>query len=290
MQEFLHQVASGLAAGGIYASLAIALVLIYRTTSSVNFAQGELAMFSSYMAWFLVQRGLAYWVAFTAVVLGSFVLGMIVQRTLLEPLRERPHLSIIAVSVGLLIVVNSIAGALFGYDLKDIATPFGPSFAFAQPYLSPHQCGVLAVTLAELAGTYAFFRYTRFGLAMRAVAVNPRSAQLAGIRIESVLVLSWGLAAAAGGVAGMLAAPIVLLEPSMMMSPLVYALAGALLGGIANPWGAAAGAFAVGVMENLLGAYVVGDELKLTCMMVLIISGLVLWPAGLFGRRSVTRA
>lgn len=287
MQALLHQIASGLAAGGIYASLAIALVLIYRCTGSVNFAQGELAMFSTYMAWTAVQAGLPYWLAFALVVAGSFALGMALEWLVLRPLRDRPVVALVAASIGLLIVVDSVVGLAFGHELREFASPF--RFRAAEPYLSAHEAGVLVVTLAELAATWAFFRYTRFGLAMRAVAVNRASAELNGIEVDRVLAIGWGLAAAAGAVAGVLAAPVVFLEPGMMMSPLIYALAGALLGGIANPWGAVAGGFAIGVLENLLGAYVVGTDLKLTCVMALIVACLVFCPAGLFGRRAAVR-
>jgi branched-chain amino acid transport system permease protein len=289
MQALLHQVASGLAIGGIYASLAIALVLIYRCTSSVNFAQGELAMFATYMSWAMVQAGYSYWTAFVVVLVGSFVTGMLIERVIFRPLESRSPLSVIAVSIGLLIILNSAAGALFGHEMKDFASPFHASLGFGEPFVSVHEMGVLIVTLVELLATYLFFQYTRFGLAMRAVAINAASAQLSGIRTYTVLTVGWGLAAAAGSIAGLMAAPIVFLDPSMMMSPLIYALAGALLGGIGNPWGAVLGGFIVGVFENLLGAYLVGNDLKLTCVMVLIIVSLVFWPAGIFGNRTVVR-
>jgi branched-chain amino acid transport system permease protein len=289
MQAFIHQVASGLAAGGIYASLAIALVLIYRCTASVNFAQGELAMCSTYMSWALVQSGVSWWLAFVLVVVGSFALGCALDRLVFQPLRHRPVLSVVAASIALLIIVNSLVGLLFGHELREFASPFGGRMGAAEPYLSAHEAGVLLVTFAELMAVWVFFRYTRFGLAMRAVAVNAASAELSGIDTNKVLAVGWGLAAVAGAVAGLMAAPIVFLEPSMMMSPLIYALAGALLGGIASPVGAVVGGFAVGIAENLLGAYVVGNDVKLTCVMLLIIGCLVLRPAGLFGKQTQAR-
>lgn len=289
MQALLHQIASGLAAGGIYASLAIALVLIYRCTSSVNFAQGELAMFSTYMSWALVQAGTPWWLAFAVVVAGSFVLGLSLERAIFQPLRNKPVLSVVAASIALLIIVHSFVGLLFGHELREFATPFGGALGRAEPYLSAHEAGVLLVTITELIAVFVFFRYTRFGLAMRAVAVNAPSAELVGISTNKVLAVGWGLAAVAGAVAGVMAAPIVFLEPTMMMSPLIYALAGALLGGIASPVGAVAGGFAIGVLENLLGAYVVGNDLKLTCIMLLIIATLVLRPAGIFGKAAQAR-
>ena len=194
MQAFLHQIASGLAAGGIYASLAIALVLIYRCTSSVNFAQGELAMFSTYMSWALVQAGASWWVAFAVVVVGSFLLGLALERVIFQPLRHKPVLSVVAASIALLIILNSLVGWLFGHEMLEFATPFGGVLSRAEPYLSAHEVGVLLVTLAELAAVFAFFRFTRFGLAMRAVAVNAPSAELSGISTNKVLAVGWGLA------------------------------------------------------------------------------------------------
>jgi branched-chain amino acid transport system permease protein len=289
MEALIHQISSGLAAGGIYASLAIALVLIYRCTASVNFAQGELAMFSTYMSWALVQAGLSWWGAFALVVSGSFILGLTLDHIIFRPLRQRPVLSVVAASIALLIILNSIVGMLFGHELKEFASPFGGRLRAAEPYLSAHEAGILLVTFLELLATYVFFRYTRFGLAMRAVAVNTGSAELSGIKTNTVFAVGWGLAAVAGTVAGLMAAPIVFLEPTMMMSPLIYALAGALLGGISSPVGAVIGGFSIGVMENLLGAYVVGNDLKLTCIMLVIIASLVLRPAGLFGKQTQAR-
>ena len=138
--------------------------------------------------------------------------------------------------------------------------------------------------LCVLLALYAFFRFTPLGLAMRAAAQNPDSARLVGIRVSWMLALGWGLAAAIGAVAGMMVAPIVFLDPNMMAGILLYGFAAALLGGIDNPWGAVIGGFIVGVLENLLGAYVIGTELKLTVALVLIVGMLTLMPSGLFGK------
>jgi branched-chain amino acid transport system permease protein len=147
----------------------------------------------------------------------------------------------------------------------------------------------LFVMLIVVLALFAFFRYTPVGLAMRAAAQNPDSARLVGIRVSWMLGLGWGLAAAIGAVAGMMVAPIVFLDPNMMAGILLYGFAAALLGGIDNPWGAVVGGFVVGVLENLLGAYVIGTELKLTVALVLIVVTLTLKPNGLFGKAVVTR-
>ena len=160
---------------------------------------------------------------------------------------------------------------------------------FGQRYISSHELGAILVTLAVLAVLWAFFRFTTLGLAMRAAAQNPVSSRLVGIRVGSMLMLGWGLAAAIGSIAGMMVAPIVYLDPNMMSGVLLYAFAAALIGGIDSPGGAVFGGFLVGVLENLLGAYVVGNELKLVVALVLIVGVLLVRPSGFFGRVQVTR-
>ncbi|HKX06659.1 MAG TPA: branched-chain amino acid ABC transporter permease [Stellaceae bacterium] len=284
MTAFLHQVFSGLASGGIYASVALALVLIYQATHLVNFAQGEMAMFATYVAWALVQAGLPYWPAFLLTLAISFAGGVAIERIVIRPFDKAPVLASVCVFIGLLSIFNSLAGFIFTYTIKTFPSPFGEQAWYGTRFLSPHETGEIVVTLALLVLVYAFFRFTPLGLAMRAAAQNPASSRLVGIRVGWMLALGWGLAAAAGAVAGMMAAPIVYLEPNMMGGILLYGFAGALLGGIDNPWGAVLGGFMVGVLENLAGGYVVGADLKLTAALVIIVGVLVIRPSGLFGR------
>jgi len=288
MDEFLHQVLSGIASGGIYASVALALVMIFQATHHVNFAQGEMAMFSTYIALALIQAGVPYWGAFAITVAASLVMGAVIQRVLLTPMAGSPVLASVGVFIGLLLIFNSVAGWLFGYTLKQFPTPFeGPPVLGG--FVTRHDLGSTAVTLVVLLCVYGFFRFTSLGLAMRAAAYNPVSSRLMGIRVGRMLSLGWGLAAAIGAVAGMMIAPVVFLDPNMMSGVLLYAFAGALLGGISNPLGAVFGGFAIGVIENLAGAYIVGPELKLTLALVIIVAVLTVRPAGLFGRTVVSR-
>jgi branched-chain amino acid transport system permease protein len=289
VETFLHQVLSGLATGGIYASVALALVMIYQATHHVNFAQGELAMFSTYLAWTLIEGGLPYWLAFVATLGLSFVTGVLIERIVIRPIENAPVLAIITVFVGLLVILNSIAGWIFGYTIKSFPSPFPSNAWYASRYMSAHEVGMITVTLAMLGLIFLFFRFTPLGLAMRAAAQNPVSSRLVGIRVGWMLALGWGLAGSIGAVAGMMAAPIVYLDPNMMSGVLLYGFAAALLGGINNPWGAAMGGFIVGVLENIAGAYVVGTEIKLTVALVIIVGVLVVRPSGLFGRTLVTR-
>jgi branched-chain amino acid transport system permease protein len=289
VNEFLHQLANGLALGGVYAILALALVMIYQATQLVNFAQGEMAMFSTYFAWKLMDMGWPYWRAFLATVLVSFAGGLAIERVVVRPFARAPVLSSVIVFIGLALIFNALAGWLYGYSVKSFESPFSGRPFFGAGYVSAHELGAVVVSLCVLALVYAFFRFTPLGLAMRAAAQNPVSSRLVGIRVGRMLAFGWGLAAAIGAVAGMMAAPIVYLDPNMMAGILLYAFAGAVLGGIDNPFGAAFGGFAVGVLENLVGAYVVGPEVKLSVALAIIIGVLAWRPSGLFGRRLVAR-
>ncbi len=288
MNLLLHQILAGLATGGIYASVALALVMIYQATHLVNFAQGELAMFSTYIAWALIQAGVPYWGAFALTVVFAFVLGVVIERVIIRPVEDAPILAIVIVFIALLVIFNSLAGWIFSYTIKPFPSPFPEQPLFGNSYVSSHELGSTAITLIVLFLLFGFFRFTPLGLAMRAAAQNPVSSRLVGIRVGWMLALGWGLASAIGAIAGMMVAPTVFLEPNMMGGILLYAFAGALLGGIDSPGGAVVGGFVVGVLENVVGAYV-GTELKLTVALVVIIGVLVVRPAGMFGQVHVSR-
>jgi branched-chain amino acid transport system permease protein len=289
VDALLHQVLAGLATGGIYASVALALVMIYQATHLVNFAQGELAMFSTYIAWSLIDAGMPYWGAFFLTVALSFLLGVVLERVVIRPVENSPVLAVVVVFIALLVIFNSVTGWIYTFTIKTFPSPFPAQPLFGNPYMSSHEIGAIGVTLVVLLLLYAFFRFTPLGLAMRAAAQNPESSRLVGIRVGWMLALGWGLAAAIGSVAGMMVAPIVFLDPNMMGGVLLYAFAAALVGGIDNPGGAVFGGFLVGVLENVLGAFVIGNELKLAVALVLIIGVLIVRPSGFFGKVHVTR-
>ena len=289
MQAFWHQVLSGIANGGIYASVALALVMIYQATHHVNFAQGEMAMFSTYIAWTLIVAGLPYWAAFFLTLVIAFVAGVAIERIVVRPVENAPVLTVVGVFIGMVFIINSMAGWIYSYTIKPFPSPFPANAWYGSSYLSPHEVGMIFVVLVVLAIVFSFFRFTTLGLAMRAAAQNPVSSRLVGVRVGWMLAIGWGLAGLIGAVAGMMAAPIVYLDPNMMGGILLYGFAAALLGGITNPWGAALGGPIVGVLENLAGAYVLGTELKLTVALIIITGVLVVKPAGLFGRTLVTR-
>jgi branched-chain amino acid transport system permease protein len=289
MEAFLHQIFSGIASGGIYAAVGLALVMIHQATHHINFAQGEMATFSTFIAWALINAGWPYWGAFFLTVAVSFALGLIIQRTVLKPVEKAPVLTNVIVFVGLLVIFNAVAGWIFDHTIKSFPSPFPKGSLFETKYFNSHAIGSFLVTMVVLVALYCFFRFTPLGLAMRAAAQNPESARLVGVRVSWMLGMGWGLAAAIGAVAGMMVAPIVFLDPNMMGGILLYGFAAALLGGIDNPWGAVLGGFIVGVLENLLGAYVIGTDLKLTVALVLIVGTLIVRPDGLFGKAVVTR-
>jgi branched-chain amino acid transport system permease protein len=288
MNQLLQQIFSGLAAGGIYASLALALVMIYRATELVNFAQGQMAMFSTYIAWSLIDAGLPYWAAFFLTIAVSFAGGVLIERFIIRPVENAPVLAAVIVFIALLVIFNSLAGWIYSYTVKDFPSPF-PDKPILNALITTRDLGVIGVTLVVLALLYVFFRFTPLGLAMRAAAQNPSSARLCGIRVGWMLAIGWGLAAAVGATAGMMVAPVLFLEPNMMTGVLLYAFAGALLGGISSPGGAVLGGLIVGVTENLVGTYLIPTELKLTVALLLIILVLVVKPSGLFGHAVVKR-
>ena len=289
MEALAHQILSGLATGGIYASLALALVMIYQTTHLVNFAQGELATCSAYVAWSLINAGVPYWIAFVSTVAISFAAGLVIERVAIRPVAHSSVLTVVIVFIGLMLILNSLCGWLFSYTIKTVPSPFPAEPLFGNTYLTTHELGVIGVTAVVVLALYAFFKYTRTGLALRAVAANAESSRLVGIPVERMLGLGWGMAAAVGAVAGMMVAPLVFLDPNMMSGVLLYAFAAALLGGIDSPGGAVLGGFLVGVLENVIGAYVIGTELKLTVALLLIVGVLVVRPSGLFGKVVVAR-
>jgi branched-chain amino acid transport system permease protein len=288
MHQFLQQIFSGLAAGSIYASLALALVMIYRATDLVNFAQGEMAMFSTYIAWTLVNAGLPFWLAFPITLAVSFLGGMIIERVVIRPVENAPVLAAVVVTIGLLLILNSVAGWIYTYTVQDFPSPFPDRPVFGA-LMTTRDLGVIGVTLLMLVLLFAFFRFTPIGLAMRAAAQNPASARLCGIRVGRMLAIGWGLAAMIGATAGVMVAPVLFLDPNMMGGVLIYAFAGALLGGITSPIGAVVGGLIVGVTENLVGTYLIASQLKLTVAFALIILVLVFRPNGLFGTAIVRR-
>lgn len=292
MHDLAQQIVSGLAQGSIFASLALALVLIYRAMGIVNFAQGELAMFTTYIAWQLTQMGLPIWLAFGVTVVVAFAGGVALERIVIRPVERANQLTVVIVSLGLFISINGLAGWFWGYIVKAFPTPFPttPLQIFGVAF-SAQDVGVIVVSVITLGLISLFFQKTKLGLAMRAAALYPEQSRVLGIRVGWMLALGWGLASAVGAISGIMIAPVVFLDPNMMQSVLVYAFAAAVLGGIESPIGAVVGGLVLGVAINLIGTYVewIGNDLRLAAALAIIVIVLVVRPAGLFGRVAVQR-
>jgi branched-chain amino acid transport system permease protein len=291
MELLTNQILAGIATGAIYACMALAIVMIYQAIDHLNFAQGEMAMFSTFVAWQLMQWGVPYWGAFIATLVISFIGGIAIERSLFKPLANAPVLTHVAGFIALFSILNSVAGLTWDFTIKQFPSPFGSSPFLGSQLISTHQAGMIGITLVLLLMLFLFFRYTRIGLAMRAAASLPESARLVGINTSWMIALGWGMASAIGAIAGMLIAPVVFLEPNMMGGVLLYGFAAAVLGGLTSPFGAVMGGFLVGIIENLVGTYIpgVGNELKLPIALALIVIVLVIKPSGLFGRSIVQR-
>jgi branched-chain amino acid transport system permease protein len=285
VQQFAQQVASGLAIGAIFASLALALVLIYRATHVVNFAQGEMAMFATFIAWSL-NNHMSYWPAFALTIAIAFLGGVAVERIVIRPVEGASPLTIIMITIALFVILNGAAAWIWTPEQRLFPSPFAPDpVTVGGVVVGRDEIGIVGITLAAVLLLWAFFRFTKLGLALRAAAVGPEAARLLGVRVGWMLALGWGFAAALGAVSGMLVAPIVFLSPTMMQSILIFAFAAAVLGGIDSPVGAVVGGFAIGVFINLVQTYVdfVTPELELPVAFAVLIVVLVIRPGGLFG-------
>jgi branched-chain amino acid transport system permease protein len=291
--EFFQQVVFGLAIGAVYGSLALAIVLIYRTTRIVNFAQGEMAMFTTFICWSLTaNHGFSFWPAFFVTLGIAFLIGVAVERVVIRPFEHASHLTVILVTIALFVIFNGLAAWIWTPEQRAFSGPFSAKpFDVGGVAIARQDVGIVVVTLLGVILLWTFFRFTKLGLAMRAAAIDPAPSRLLGVRVGWMYAMGWGFAAALGAVSGMMVAPIVFLSPSMMQAVLIYAFAAAVLGGIESPAGAVVGGLALGVAINLLGTYVdfVTPELELPVAFAVLIGVLLLRPAGLFGRAIVRR-
>ena len=317
MELFLQQVMTGLATGSVYGLVALAIVLIYRSTDVINFAQGEMAMFTTFFAWMLLDgsllgfhiHALHFWIAFALTLVFAAIMGALIERVIIRPVEGRPILTIVIVTLGLFAIFENLATWSWGGIPKGFPPPpeihvsgitfFGDGALDIGPtVISYHDLTIMVVAVGIMVALYAFFQYTPVGLAMRATAHNPMASRLMGIRVGNMLTLGWALSALVGAVGGMLIAPLVLLQPPMMLGVLLYAFAAAVLGGMDSAPGAVVGGLTLGIVENLVGTYTTkeyigvdwfGPEMKLTAALLIIVLVLVVRPTGLFGRRTLRR-
>jgi len=292
MELFFQQVINGIQSGAIYAALALAIVLVFRSTSILNFAQGEIAMFSTFVAWQLQDAGLPIALAILGAMVVSVVGGAIIEVTIIRPVGNENPLAIVIVTIGLFIAINALAGWVYGTDGRTFPRIFSndPLVEWGDVSLTGETTGIVGILLVVVGLLYLLFQKTKVGLAMRAVSSNAESARLVGIRIGRILMLGWGLAAALGALAGSLAAPQLSLSQNLMLSVLVYSFAAATLGGFDSPLGAVVGGLIVGITQNLAGQYIdFFDGFELASAFLLILIVLLVRPQGLFGSKVVTR-
>jgi branched-chain amino acid transport system permease protein len=290
--EFAQQLAAGIREGAIYAGLALAIVIIYRSTRVINFAQGEMATFTTFIAWSLMNHGLTFWTAFPIVLAIAFAGGVAIERVVIRPVEDAPVLTIVIVTLGLALLLNGLMSVIWGGENRQFHGPFSTrTIDVGGVPISVQDIGIVLVSIGLVGLLSLFFRFTKLGLALRAAAVNPDSSRLVGVRVGWMLALGWGIAAVLGAVAGMMIAPVVFLDPNMMQTILLYAFAAAVLGGLDSPLGAVVGGILLGVTITLLGRYVgfIGSTLKLPAALMLILVLLLVRPGGLFGRVAVRR-
>ena len=300
MAVFVQQVVAGLGDGAIYASLALALVLIYRATHVINFAQGEMGMFSTYIAWALIaNHGWSFWPAFVFTLGISFLGGVGIHQTVIRPLQRAGELTVVMATIALLIILNGLASWIWRADEKVLESPLvGGTWSIGSVAIPQQSVYDLIIVLVCVTLLWGLFRYTRLGLALRASAVDPAASRLLGVRVTWMLSIGWGFAAVLSAVAGILAASaFFIFTPGYMQVVIIYGFAAAVLGGIESPVGAVVGGLALGVTINLLGTYldevgghrIITPDMRLPVALALLLLVLVFRPAGLFGRTIVRR-
>lgn len=293
MGTFFQLLIAGIETGSFYALIALAIVLIYQSTGLKNLAQGEMAMFSAYIAWQLWAWGLGVWLAAILAIFMSFFIGMAVQRVIIRPVQGAPLLTVVIVTLGLFLGFNSLAGFIWSYLVKSVPPLFpGSTWQITETVrVSASAAGGLAVLLVLAGLLFLMFRLTKIGLAMRAVAYNVETSKLAGVKVNQVLMLGWGLAASLGAAGGIIAAPKLFLDPFMMFGVLIYAIAAAAFGGFDSPLGAVIAGLTIGILENMAGYYIdfIGTDLKIIVPLILILVTLIFRPQGLLGHKMVVR-
>jgi len=287
MSYFLQQLLNGCATGAIYASLGLALVLIYRTTNIANFAQGEMATFSAFLTWQLTEFGLPIGWAIVISLGLSLVIGAVTYVLIVRPVQYKDEMTIIIVTLGLFLAYNSATGAIWGFMQKASPSPL-PDYTWTLGTLriGAELIAFVVVLVAISAGLYLLFQRTRLGMALRAAASNAQSAQLVGIPYTAMMTLGWGMAAALGSISGALVASRLTLDPNMMGDVIIYAFAAAVVGGLSSYLGAVVGGVVVGVSQSFSTAYLpaLGADLQIIVPLLLIVAVLIVKPEGLFGK------
>lgn len=292
MSYFIVLTLTGIAAGMIYAALALALVLIFRATRIVNFAQGAMAMTTTYIALAVIQLTGSYWLGFAVALAAGLVMGAVAERVLVRWVENGPPLNAVILTLGLLLILEAVVPMIWGAQIRSFPAPF--SIAATQLgsvfiALSPFNLFTIAVVLVVMIAMLVLFRFTGVGLRMRAAAFAPHIARLLGVRVGRLLTLGWGLATLTGALAGLLVAPTLLLYPNNMDIVLVYGFTAAVLGGLDSPIGALVGGLAIGLALSYIGGYLGGD-LEAIGALVILIAILMIRPQGIFVHTAERRA
>ena len=283
----LQIVASGLSSGSIYALVALALVITYRTTEVPNFAQGEMAMFSAFVAYVLiVDYNVGFVVAFGAALVFAFVLGIGFEGVFLRRTKNPTHLNLIIMTLGFQLALFGLAGWRWGADQRRFPFPVSANEVvhFGNVTVSTLSLATISIALVLMAAVFAFFRFTKLGVAMQATQQDAMAARINGVPARAVVALTFGISSVIGAVAALLTAPLITLDPTLMWDPLLKGFAAAVLGGMNTPIGAVLGGYLLGIVENLFGAYVSVEFKSAVAFLIIVI---VLWfrPVGLFGRK-----
>ncbi len=293
MREFVNLTLGGVITGAVYAAFALALVLIWRSTRIVNFAQGAMGALTTFIALSLIESGQSYWVGLAVALLAGLVLGALVERLVIRPVEGGPELNAVIVTLGLFIAIQALISVLFGVNQRAFVAPFstiGFQVGGANLALSPNTLFTLGAVLVVMAGLVALFRFTRVGLAMRAAAFGQEVARLLGVRVGRMLTLGWALAAVVGSLAGMLiAAEVTFVAPTFMDSLIVFGFVAAVLGGLDSPVGAVVGGLLLGLALSYVRGYV-SDTLTGMAALVILVVVLLVRPGGLFSTTQTRRA
>jgi len=293
--EFLQFTLSGIVFGMVYAAIALSLVLIWRGTRLLNFAQGGMAMLTTYVAIEVIYKTHSYWAGFVVALVAGLVLGAICELTVVRPTTGKPELNAVIVTIGLLIFIEGLAGILFGGQYRSFPAAFsitGIKVGGTPIGVSPFDVFVAAAVLVTTLALAVVFRYTSAGLRMRAAAFNPTIARLSGIRVARVLTVGWALAGLLGALAGVLVSPSTFLYPNSMDAIFVFGFTAAVIGGLDSPVGAVVGGLILGVVLSYAGGYVggsVGSDLTSLVALGILVAVLMIRPEGLFGGARMRR-
>lgn len=291
MQQFLTTSLTGLTLGMVYAAFALALVLIWRSTRIVNFAQAPMAMITTYVALVVIDAGMSYWVGFAVALLAGLVLGAVLERTVIRWVHGKPEINAVILTLGLFIVIHALAAIIFGSRYRSFPAPFGLSgFKLGDVTVALTGFGIFTIlaVIAVMVLLLALFRFTDVGLRMRAAAFNQEVSRLLGVNVTRMLTLGWALAAVVGSLSGLLIAGGSLVYPGYMDSVVIFGFVAAVLGGLDSPVGAVVGGLVLGMSLSYISGYVGSELVPLGALAILIVV-LLLRPAGLFSSATARR-